>query len=51
MILKEEQMAIWSEIKNEVIGDLALQRHRASVDAFIIQETFARTRQLAVCPA
>jgi hypothetical protein len=46
MILKEEQMAIWSQIKREVIDHLALKRHRASTDALIIQETFARTKQL-----
>ncbi len=43
MILKEPQMAIWSQTKYEVINDLALTRHRASADALIIQETFNRT--------
>jgi putative intracellular protease/amidase len=43
MILKEPQMAIWSQTKSEVINDLALRRHRASADALIIQETFNRT--------
>jgi hypothetical protein len=43
MILKEPQMAIWSQTKSEVINDLALTRHRASADALIIQETFNRT--------
>ncbi|OQW75522.1 MAG: hypothetical protein BVN35_07625 [Proteobacteria bacterium ST_bin11] len=46
MILKEEQMDIWSQTKRQVIQDLALMRHRASTDALIIQETYARTRQL-----
>lgn len=46
MILKEQQMEIWSQTKREVIDDLALERHRASVDALIIQETFVRTRHL-----
>jgi len=45
-ILKEPQMAIWTETKTQVIADLALTRHRASTDALIIQETFARTRQM-----
>lgn len=45
-ILKEEQMEIWSPIKREVIDHLALRRHRASSDALIVQETFARTKQL-----
>lgn len=48
MILKEAQMAIWSQTKQEVIESLTVQRHRASIDALIIQETFARTRQLTV---
>lgn len=46
MILKEEQMEIWSQTKCEVMADLALERHRASADALIIQETFVRTRRL-----
>jgi hypothetical protein len=46
MILKEEQMEIWSQTKREVMDDLALERHRASADALIIQETFVRTRRL-----
>lgn len=48
MILKEAQMEIWSQIKREVIEHLALPRHRASSDALIVQETFARTRQLTL---
>jgi hypothetical protein len=28
------------------MDDLALERHRASADALIIQETFVRTRRL-----
>ncbi|WP_446808422.1 hypothetical protein ACH50O_14110 [Methylomonas sp. 2BW1-5-20] len=46
MILKEAQMDIWTQTKQQVIQDLALMRHRASTDALIIQETYARTRQL-----
>jgi hypothetical protein len=45
-ILKEPQMEIWTVTKRQVIADLALTRHRASTDALIIQETFARTQQL-----
>lgn len=48
MILNEQQMALWSQTKREVIGELTLTRHRASTDALIIQETFARTRQSAL---
>jgi hypothetical protein len=44
-ILKEPQMAIWTVTQKQVINDLALQRHRASTDALIIQETYYRTHQ------
>jgi hypothetical protein len=42
-ILKEPQMEIWTQTKHSVIAELALVRHRASTDAMIIQETYART--------
>jgi len=44
-ILSEHQMARWHEVKSKVIEDLALQRHRASYDAQIIQETYLRTKE------
>ncbi|WP_426357347.1 hypothetical protein ACPUVO_12845 [Pseudocolwellia sp. HL-MZ19] len=43
MILKEQQMNLWDEMKKKVISELKLSRHRASNDAQIIQETFTRT--------
>ena len=46
MILTEAQMNIWHATKDQVILDLALERHRASNDAAIIQETFRRTALL-----
>lgn len=48
LILKEEQMGIWHETKEKIISALNLHRHRASTDAFIIQETFIQTAKL-VC--
>ncbi|MBC2716396.1 MAG: hypothetical protein HF978_13915 [Desulfobacteraceae bacterium] len=42
-ILSEAQMNIWHETKNQVLTGVRLKRHRASSDAFIIQETYART--------
>jgi hypothetical protein len=42
-ILTERQMQIWHETKRCVLADFKLIRHRASSDAFIIQETYART--------
>ena len=43
MILSEQQMAIWHETKNAVIDDLSGRRHRASVDATVVQQTYIRT--------
>lgn len=43
-ILNEEQLNSWDKIKIQVINDLKLQRHRASSDARVIQETYLRTR-------
>jgi hypothetical protein len=45
-ILSEEQMAIWHETKNRVIKELKLERHRASADARIVQETYMRTLRI-----
>jgi hypothetical protein len=45
-ILKEPQMEIWTATQRQVIADLALTRHRASTDALVIQETYARTQQM-----
>ncbi len=49
MILKEQQMEIWTQTKRQVIDDLALVRHRASTDALIIQETYDRTLKQVTC--
>lgn len=43
-ILTEDQMKTWHATKDKVITSMGLTRHRASSDAFIIQETFFRTR-------
>ena len=45
-ILKEPQMEIWTDTQRQVMRDLALTRHRASTDALVTQETYARTLQL-----
>ena len=44
-ILTEPQMEIWHATKEEILATLRLNRHRASTDAFIIQETFVRSRK------
>jgi len=45
-ILNEQQMASWHETQKRIIAELSLTRHRASTDAFIIQETYRRTLNL-----
>jgi len=42
-ILTEAQMACWHEIKAQVIAEASIVRHRASQDAWVIQETYRRT--------
>lgn len=43
MILNEAQLENWHKTKEQVTKDLNLTRHRASNDAWIIQETYKRT--------
>ncbi|MGI1669040.1 MAG: hypothetical protein K6L74_01810 [Neptuniibacter sp.] len=45
MIMNEEQVDIWGSFRDQVIEDLNIVRHRASNDAFLIQETYLRTRK------
>lgn len=42
-ILSNPQMECWHMTKDEVIDKMQAQRHRASVDAHIIQTTYMRT--------
>jgi hypothetical protein len=44
MILSEQQMELWHETKNRLMLNLQGQRHRASVDAELIQQTYLATR-------
>jgi hypothetical protein len=44
MILSEAQMARWHETKERVLAEVKKHRHRASFDAWIVQETYKRTR-------
>jgi hypothetical protein len=41
-LLSEQQSARWHQTKDEVIKEFNLQRHRASSDAKVIQETLSR---------
>lgn len=43
LILSEEQMARWHDTKDRLLGELKERRHRASFDAWVIQETYKRT--------
>ena len=47
MILDEQQMALWSETRQQLIATQCAPRHRASHDAQLIQQTFQRTQLLA----
>jgi hypothetical protein len=47
LILSEAQMARWHREKDDVTASIDLSRHRASYDAWIIQETYRRTRRIA----
>ena len=46
MILSESQMAIWHDTKDKILAEMDLKRHRASYDAYIIQQTWVRTRDV-----
>ena len=46
MILSEPQMEIWHTTKDAVLHGIGHRRHRASFDAFVIQETYERTWNL-----
>jgi hypothetical protein len=43
MILSEPQMTIWHATKDRIIAQSDQDRHRASTDAYFIQETFVQT--------
>ena len=47
LILSESQMDRWHQQKDAVVASLDLSRHRASHDAWIIQETYRRTLRAA----
>ncbi|WP_371195599.1 hypothetical protein [Glaciecola sp. SC05] len=44
MVLTESQMSIWDAEKLAIVETSGLVRHRASADAYIIQQTFLRTQ-------
>ncbi len=44
-ILDEQQMTHWHQAKDKLLAEMTQARHRASFDAFVIQETYWRTRR------
>ncbi len=43
LILSEAQMERWHDTKDKILAEVKKHRHRASFDAWIIQETYKRT--------
>jgi hypothetical protein len=46
MIMTEPQILLWDETKVKVTEEAKLPRHRASNDAWLIQETYRHTSSL-----
>ena len=44
LILSEEEAALWHPTKAAVLAEIPRDRHRASIDALVIQQTVARLR-------
>lgn len=47
MIMTERQIEIWDEVHDEVRANSTEQRHRASSDAFVIQQTWIKSHTLS----
>lgn len=45
-ILSEKQLELWDHTRKEIMDEWGVQRHRASIDARLLQETFIRTKAL-----
>lgn len=48
MILTELQMECWHTVKDDIIKEINPDRHRASSDAWIVQQTYMRSAALTV---
>jgi len=48
MILNEVQMSQWHSTKDKLFEQMQEQRHRASSDAALIQNTFVTTQQISI---
>lgn len=51
IIATEAQLLCWDETKHKLQAQLLIKRHRASGDAYLIQQTYLKTRQLVANPA
>lgn len=49
-LLSEDQMALWHDVKDDIVDSLNVRRHRASSDAMVIQQTFIETKRLSTLP-
>jgi hypothetical protein len=47
-VIDERQAALWHPVKDDIMREFDLCRHRASSDALILQRTWERTRQLVL---
>lgn len=45
-IASEEQLMLWDKTKKRLVHELDIERHRASGDAFLIQQTYIETVRL-----
>ena len=48
MILNEAQMTLWHSTKDKLFKQMKEQRHRASSDAALIQNTFVTTQKICI---
>lgn len=51
LIATEEQLLCWDDTKQKLQKQLCIERHRASGDAYLIQQTYVKTRQFIANPA
>ena len=45
-LANEEQFSHWDRIKKQVFDEQGQQRHRASIDALVVQQTLRRVQQI-----
>lgn len=51
LIASEDQLRLWDKAKQTIADEFSIRRHRASNDAFLIQQTFKKTlEQLQLTP-